>query len=84
MTIPERKSVEESEIQNYYAGKTVLLTGSTGFMGKCLVEKLLRGCPKLKRLYLMVRSKRGSSAEERLKKYFDDAVGHERIIILFL
>ena len=63
-----------SEIQKFYSGKTIFITGSSGFMGLCLVEKLLRGCNDLKRLYLLVRPKKGLTPEERVKKYFEDTV----------
>lgn len=50
-----------SKIQEYFTGKTVLVTGATGFLGKALVEKMLRGLPGLRRLYLLIRSRQGSS-----------------------
>ncbi|KAJ8664288.1 hypothetical protein QAD02_005950 [Eretmocerus hayati] len=59
-----------SEVQKFYAGKTIFITGATGFMGKCLVEKLLRSCPDVKHIYLLVRERKGVSPEDRLKKYF--------------
>lgn len=67
---------EESEIQKFYANETIFLTGCTGFIGKCVVEKLLRSCPDLKKLYIMIRSKK-LSPDERIKKYFDDIVSNE-------
>ena len=51
-----------------YRAKTVLLTGGTGFLGMALVEKMLRSLPSLKRMYLLVRPKRGEGARERFKK----------------
>ncbi|KAJ8411301.1 hypothetical protein AAFF_G00173070 [Aldrovandia affinis] len=47
--------------------KSVLITGATGFMGKVLVEKLLRSCPNVHALYLLVRPKAGQSMRERVK-----------------
>ena len=35
----------DGEIRNFYRGKSILITGSTGFMGKVLVHKLLSDCP---------------------------------------
>ncbi|XP_043271784.1 putative fatty acyl-CoA reductase CG5065 [Venturia canescens] len=67
----------ESQIQKFYAGKSIFLTGSTGFMGKVLVEKYLRSCPDIKRLYVLIRPKRGSSFEERMKTFFDDVLFQE-------
>ncbi|XP_034541660.1 fatty acyl-CoA reductase 1 isoform X2 [Notolabrus celidotus] len=53
-------------IPEYYAGKNVLITGATGFMGKVLLEKLLRSCPEVKTVYVMVRSKAGQSPQARI------------------
>ncbi|XP_071415108.1 fatty acyl-CoA reductase 1 isoform X2 [Pithys albifrons albifrons] len=53
-------------IPEYYEGKNVLLTGATGFMGKVLLEKLLRSCPKVKAVYVLVRNKAGQTPEARI------------------
>lgn len=57
-----------SRMVEYYAGKSVLITGATGFMGKVLVEKLLRSCPEVKALYLLVRPKAGQSMQQRVSE----------------
>lgn len=54
-------------IAEYYANKTLFITGSTGFMGKVLIEKLLRCCPDIKKIYLLMRPKKGHSSKERLE-----------------
>jgi nucleoside-diphosphate-sugar epimerase len=46
----------------------VLITGATGFMGKVLVEKLLRSCPGINKIYLLMRSKRGQDPRARLNE----------------
>ncbi|KAL3225873.1 hypothetical protein MRX96_025347 [Rhipicephalus microplus] len=38
----------------------VLITGGTGFVGKVLLEKLLRSCSGLKRVYILIRSQKGT------------------------
>lgn len=43
-------------------GRTVLLTGATGFLGKVVVERLLRCAPDLARIYLLIRPRRGPQA----------------------
>ena len=45
-----------------YRGRSILLTGGTGFLGTALVEKILRGLPELGRLYLLIRASRDRSA----------------------
>lgn len=39
-------------------GKTILLTGGTGFLGKVIVERLLRCAPDIERIYLLIRTRR--------------------------
>jgi long-chain acyl-CoA synthetase len=62
-------------VREFYEGKTLLITGATGFLGKALVEKVLRALPEVRRIYLLVRGKRladGSwlSAHERMQQEF--------------
>jgi long-chain acyl-CoA synthetase len=58
-----------STIQEFFTGKTVLITGATGFLGKALLEKILRSLPGVRRLYLLIRPReranRTLSADER-------------------
>lgn len=53
-------------IADFYAGRSVLITGGTGFMGKCVVEKLIRSCPRIDRVYLLVRRKGQHTPQERV------------------
>ncbi|KAF4803991.1 putative fatty acyl-CoA reductase [Turdus rufiventris] len=55
-------------IPEYYEGKIILLTGATGFVGKVLLEKLLRSCPKVKAVYVLVRKKAKQTAEARIEE----------------
>ncbi|KAL0858722.1 hypothetical protein ABMA27_011199 [Loxostege sticticalis] len=58
-------------VREYYEGKTLFITGSTGFMGKVLVEKLLRSCPGIKKIYLLMRAKKGHGSKERLDAFIN-------------
>ncbi|XP_077559529.1 putative fatty acyl-CoA reductase CG5065 isoform X2 [Haemaphysalis longicornis] len=54
-----------SQIAQFYQDQVVFLTGGTGFVGKVLLEKLLRSCPGVKEVYLLVRGKKGKEPEAR-------------------
>ena len=49
-------------------GKTILVTGSTGFLGKSIVEKCLRSIPEIGRINLAIRSSPRRPAAERLER----------------
>ncbi len=49
-------------------GKTILVTGSTGFLGKSIVEKCLRSLPEIARINLAIRSSSRRPAAERLER----------------
>jgi fatty acyl-CoA reductase len=56
--------------QEFFKDKTIFITGTTGFVGKVVLEKILRSCPDFKRIYIMVRPKKGQSNESRLEGIF--------------
>lgn len=64
----------ELTIPEFFAGKNVFITGGSGFMGKGLIEKLLRSCPDIGNIYLLMRDKRGKSPEERLEVLMQNQV----------
>ncbi|XP_029719257.1 putative fatty acyl-CoA reductase CG8306 [Aedes albopictus] len=66
--------MKESDIQNFYKNKNVFITGGTGFLGIAIVEKILRSCPEVGGIYLLMRPKKGKQIEERLKELTDNAV----------
>lgn len=47
-----------STIVDYFRGKTILVTGATGFLGQPLVEKILWVAPDVRRVYVLIREKR--------------------------
>ncbi|KAG7214161.1 hypothetical protein KM043_001510 [Ampulex compressa] len=55
-------------VKEYYARRSVFITGGTGFMGKVLVEKLLRSCPGVSNIYLLMRPKKGQDVKRRLEE----------------
>ena len=50
------------------SGKRLLLTGSTGFLAKVVLEKLIRTVPDLKGVILLIRGGRDGNARERFTR----------------
>jgi fatty acyl-CoA reductase len=73
--------MEKSEIASYYADKSILITGATGFLGKVLIEKLLRSCPEVKKIYVLIRHKKGNTPEQRIADLLNGPVNR---ILLYI
>jgi thioester reductase-like protein len=54
-------------VKEYYKGKNIFITGCTGFLGKVVLEKILRSIPEIGKIYVMVRPKGGVDPMERIK-----------------
>lgn len=61
------------ELMDFYTNSVLLITGGTGFLGRVLLQKILRTFP-IKRIYLLVRKKNTQSVEERMDEFFQDLV----------
>ena len=68
----------ELTVPLYYTGKNILVTGATGFIGKVLIEKLLRCCPDLECIYCIIRPKKEQSIKARL----DEVIGSKVDMII--
>lgn len=58
-------------ICDFYAGQEILITGGSGFIGKVLLEKILRSLPTVSKVYVLLRPQKGKSAEDRLKELLE-------------
>ncbi|KAI4475961.1 hypothetical protein M0804_013979 [Polistes exclamans] len=65
---------QRGEIAKFYSGKKILITGGLGFVGRLIMEKLLRCCPEIKTIYLLIREKRKMSSQIRFQEYFNDTI----------
>ncbi|XP_053622005.1 putative fatty acyl-CoA reductase CG5065 [Plodia interpunctella] len=72
--VARRDSEAVPLIPQFYAGRSIFITGATGFMGKVLIERILATCPDVDRLYLLVRHKKDVSPEKRLQQLIDSPV----------
>ncbi|KAK1137360.1 hypothetical protein K0M31_001872 [Melipona bicolor] len=69
-----KKLNQTNSIEEFYATAVILLTGATGFVGKALLEKLMRVCPRTAAIFILLRPKRNQTIEQRFKKLIDDPV----------
>ncbi len=59
-----------NSVAEYLKGKTLFITGATGFLGQCLVEKILWAVPDVKRVYVLIRPRtnlRGAVVTARMR-----------------
>lgn len=61
----------ELTIPKFYSGKNIFVTGATGFMGKVLIEKLIRCCPDLNLIYCLIRPKNNQDIQRRVNELTD-------------
>lgn len=55
-----------TEVRQLFDGRSVLMTGASGFIGSVLLEKLLRCYEGIKCIYIVLRSKKNDSPIKRL------------------
>ncbi|XP_026317431.1 putative fatty acyl-CoA reductase CG5065 [Hyposmocoma kahamanoa] len=60
------KTSSSAKIPRFYAGRSIFITGGTGFVGKVLIERLLSTCPDIGKLFLLLRQKKDVEPEKRL------------------
>ncbi|MFB3903952.1 MAG: AMP-binding protein [Acidobacteriota bacterium] len=72
-----------NRISSLLEGKTILITGATGFLGQPLVEKILWAAPGVRRIYVLIRAKRSGgrqlSSQQRLDKELFQSSVFERM-----
>jgi thioester reductase-like protein/phosphoserine phosphatase len=67
------QTVPQLSVRESLAGKTILLIGVTGFIGKVWLVHLLKDLPEIRRIYLLIRPQRSTSGVERFDKMVEDS-----------
>lgn len=68
------KSFKMSHVQQFMSGRSVLVTGFTGFLGKLLVTKLLSSCPDLAAVYVLMRKGKHPNVTDRFARIIQSKV----------
>ncbi|XP_072948456.1 fatty acyl-CoA reductase wat-like [Epargyreus clarus] len=63
----------DSDVAKLYDDATIFITGGSGFLGKQLIEKLIRSC-NVRKIYVLLRPKKGKPAQVRLHEILSDPV----------
>lgn len=71
-----------SPVNQLFAGRSVFITGASGFIGRVLLEKLLRSYQGIKRIYILLRPKRNMPPLERLHGHVLNAPIFDKIRLM--
>ena len=66
-SISSASTTARLKIKDFYDGKHILITGCSGFLGKVLLYKIVKSCPSIHRIYLLLPFQLKSSKHERLQ-----------------
>ncbi|KAK0176558.1 hypothetical protein PV328_000679 [Microctonus aethiopoides] len=70
----KKENFDKILIKDFFASSVIFITGVTGFLGKTLLEKLLRSCPTIPLIYILIRAKKGVTLNERYKNLIENPV----------
>ncbi|KAF5303710.1 hypothetical protein FQR65_LT00854 [Abscondita terminalis] len=66
--------IPTSKIQTYFNNKCVFITGGTGYLGGLLIEKLLRSCASIGKIYVLCRGNEKLSYQKRLEQLLNEPI----------
>ncbi|XP_058060623.1 fatty acyl-CoA reductase wat-like isoform X1 [Anopheles bellator] len=72
LTMTEERKITDTPVMEFYRDKCVLITGGTGFIGRLLIEKMLR--INVRQIILLSRPKKGKTVQERCDDLFGSIV----------
>ncbi|KAG8195540.1 hypothetical protein JTE90_019528 [Oedothorax gibbosus] len=70
MSQVKKNIVCSDRVSDFYDGKSVFMTGASGYLGVIILETLLRCCPGIRSVYILMREKKGVSPERRKDAIF--------------
>jgi thioester reductase-like protein len=76
-----QKQQKMAGVIQFLEGQNIFMTGATGFVGKVLLEKLLRACPDVGKIFVLIRLRKGTDPSERVQNMISLPVISNRIRI---
>ncbi|ORZ05668.1 male sterility protein-domain-containing protein [Lobosporangium transversale] len=74
MSPPQYKYGPAKAVEFYNKNTVIFLTGSTGFVGKAILEKLLRSFPQITKIYLLIRISEDRTLQGRIEDLFSNSI----------
>ncbi|KAF9896143.1 hypothetical protein BX616_008055, partial [Lobosporangium transversale] len=74
MSPPQNKYGPAKAIEFYNKNTVIFLTGATGFIGKAILEKLLRSFPQITKIYLLIRVSGKKTLKDRIENIFSSRI----------
>lgn len=65
---------EVQSVSQFFNDQEIFITGGTGYVGKVLIEKLLRSCKGIKKIYILARLREGESEQDRILEMTNNLV----------
>ena len=75
----EASPSSNSSIRDFLRNRTLVLTGSTGFLAKVFLEKLLWEQPDVRKVFLVITPRAGKTADARLREQVIDTPLFDRL-----
>jgi len=73
VVVDRLKSARPLSVRRALAGKNILLIGVTGFIGKVWLAHVLTDIPEIKKIFLLVRRQRSTTAETRFERIVEES-----------
>ncbi|MFZ0967672.1 MAG: haloacid dehalogenase-like hydrolase, partial [Candidatus Acidiferrales bacterium] len=70
---PGRPGIPRLSVRESLAGKSVLLIGATGFIGKVWLANLLHDLPEIRKVYVLIRRNRSQTSLARFQKIVEES-----------
>ena len=69
----EAAQSDRLSMRETYRGRTVMLIGFTGFIGKVWLAKVLEEAPEIEKIYLLIRRQRSNSGQMRFDRVIEES-----------